>query len=438
MKYEAIVQDTLNTLKTLGADHAEVTLTESDDFEVSGYVNELGLVRSMENAVLRVTVIKDQKKASTVLNDFSNDSRMPALEALMTAVAVAEPDEAYTLSKISEPHQIAVGTLLTSDEAKTQSYKQLTQMTHEFVKTANEKFPKVLLSEFMMSYNYKNIMLKNTHGTELREQNGKFEVMSLFNATDANKSSSFNYAVTAPINLDKPFIENLYWLETLERNEKELDTVPFTGRLEKNVILTPSCFAELLSGIESLALTDSSFIQNFSKWQNALDQQVCDTKLTWKSEPLSPLVGSGYGITSDGYPAENVTVIDKGILKSFLLSDYAANKTGRKRAGNQGGIYIVDPGTTSFADMIASIDKGLLISRLSGGSPSPNGDFSGIAKNSFLIEKGQVTEAISEAMATFNLFELLADIDSLSSERYDSGSYNVPYLKSHKILVTGK
>ena len=38
--------------------------------------------------------------------------------------------------------------------------------------------------------------------------------------------------------------------------------------------------------------------------------------------------------------------------------------------------------------MVKNIDRGLLVTRFSGGSPSDNGDFSGIAKNSFYIQNG--------------------------------------------------
>ena len=37
------------------------------------------------------------------------------------------------------------------------------------------------------------------------------------------------------------------------------------------------------------------------------------------------------------------------------------------------------------------VERGVLLGRFSGGSPSPSGDFSGVAKNSFLIENIDAT-----------------------------------------------
>ena len=53
------------------------------------------------------------------------------------------------------------------------------------------------------------------------------------------------------------------------------------------------------------------------------------------------------------------------------------------------------------------IDKGALVNRLSMGSPAANGDFSGVIKNSFLIEDGGLSGALSETMISGNTINML-------------------------------
>ncbi|MBM7615881.1 TldD/PmbA family protein [Alkaliphilus hydrothermalis] len=438
MKYKGIIDETIAYLKGLGADEVEVKLSESDDFEVYGNAGVLDLVRSVENAVLNVTVLKDQKRANTVINDLSKENREKALVALMASVSTAEPDPAYDLSAVETPKHIVMGKKPEGEKEIEDIKTKLTQMTAEFVDSVKADFPAVMLVEMGTNYKMKTSVLKNTKGTELLEELYGYEVGAMFNAVDEEKSSSFNYVMSTPTGLDEPFLNNTYWRDTIGRNEKELNAEPFNGRLEGNVMFAPTVVAEFLSELEELALKDNAFIQDYSKWKNSIGEQVCDAKLTWHSAPLSDEVGGGYGITEDGFPVEDVTVIENGVLKSHLLSLYGANKSGRKRAGNQGGIFLVEPGTTSLEKMISGIDRGILISRLSGGQPSPNGDFSGVAKNSFLIENGKIAGAVSEAMATFNIFEVLKDIEALSIERHDAGFFKIPYLKSNRVLVTGK
>lgn len=435
MKYQPVVQETIRDLKSLGADQIEVRLIESNNFEVYGNAGVLNLVRSIENAVLHVTVIKDQKKAGIATNDLSESNRKIAFEALMEATSSAEPDEAYAFSRVSHPRTVRKGVKPVDTEERK---KKLVAATKAFVQTIQKDYPSIMLSEMGSNFIITKQHLCNTNGTELKEEKYGYKVAAFFNAADKEKSASFNYVFTEPVSIDKPVVDNLFWRETLSRNVLELNTTSFEGRIDGGVVFAPMVVADLLGEVENLALKDGSFIQGYSRWKDAIGERVCDDKLTWRCEPLSPLVGAGFGITEDGFPVENVTIIEKGVLKSHLLSLYGANKTDRSRAGNQGGLIWVDPGAQSFNDIIAGIERGILIGRLSGGTPSPNGDFSGIAKNSFLIEKGKVSFPITEAMATFNLFDLLKDIKALSLETHDAGMFNTPYLLTDSVVVTGK
>lgn len=441
LQYQHLVAETLDALKAMGADHAEVKLVESDDFEVYGTAGKLNLVRSIENVTLAVAVHKDQKCATTSMNDMSADSREAALKALMVSVAEAEPDSAYEFSQVAEPQILVIGPQPFDQdglECIDTLYSELSGQLAGFVTDTKREFPEIMLAEFGGQYNYRKILLHNTKGTQLLERRGAFEIFSLFNAVDESKSSSFNYAVTCPPKLGAPLIENPYWYESLSRNAQELNPVAFEGRLEGNVVFSPACFVDLLMAIEGLALCDNAFIKNFSKWKEMQGKLVCDPKLTWRCEPTAPHVGAGFGITSDGFPAQDTTVIEKGVLNTFMLSLYAANKTGQERSKNQGGLYWIEPGDQPLETMLSGIDRGIFISRISGGEPSPNGDYSGIAKNSFMIENGRITHAITEAMATMNIFEVMADMAGLSAETHNSGTFNAPYLHSHKVLVTGK
>ena len=63
------------------------------------------------------------------------------------------------------------------------------------------------------------------------------------------------------------------------------------------------------------------------------------------------------------------------------------------------------------------------------GHPAPNGDFSGVIKNSFLIEKGLAGPALSEVMVTGNMARMLRNVVAASRERIDTGSTVLPWLR---------
>ena len=99
---------------------------------------------------------------------------------------------------------------------------------------------------------------------------------------------------------------------------------------------------------------------------------------------------------------------------------------------------VMRPGDRSLEEIIASIEKGILVGRFSGGQPSTNGDFSGVAKNSFLIENGKITHAVSETMISGNLADMLQNVVAISRERVADGSSVLPYAAFDGITVSGK
>jgi PmbA protein len=159
--------------------------------------------------------------------------------------------------------------------------------------------------------------------------------------------------------------------------------------------------------------------------------------LTLRAAPLHPSIIAGERFTPDGYESQNTDIIRNGVLNSFALSLYGSRKTGKPRALNSafGNIEIL-PGEKSLQEMIKGIDKGILLNRFSGASPGPSGDVSGVAKNSFMIEKGVITGALKETMVSFNIIDILGKID-ISKELCSNGFAVMPWCCFEGITISG-
>lgn len=79
-----------------------------------------------------------------------------------------------------------------------------------------------------------------------------------------------------------------------------------------------------------------------------------------------------------------------------------------------------------------------MVGRFSGGAPGISGDFSGVAKNSFLIENGKITDAVSETMISGNLAEMLNSLVDISSDTVADGESVMPYAAFSGVTVSGK
>ena len=75
------------------------------------------------------------------------------------------------------------------------------------------------------------------------------------------------------------------------------------------------------------------------------------------------------------------------------------------------------------------VQRGAVVGRLSMGMPAANGNFSGVIKNSFLIEGGQAGAALSEVMISGNMTQMLRDVLAVSAERQVIGDTLLPWLR---------
>ena len=234
--------------------------------------------------------------------------------------------------------------------------------------------------------------------------------------------------------IDCGFIER-----DLDMVEKQLDPKSLEGKFTGPAVLAPYALSEIvLWTIMGNFVSDGCLIDGTSIWKEKLGEQVADSAFTMSFEPYNEDVVVRDYHTGEGYPTENFDLIRDGKLVSFALSQYGANKTGGKRAGNSGSNMTVKSGDRTLEKIISSIDKGILVMRFSGGSPAPSGEFSGVAKNSFLIENGKITSALTETMISGCVPDMLKQIRGISSDTLKDGNGSLPYIAFDGITISGK
>ncbi len=274
-------------------------------------------------------------------------------------------------------------------------------------------------------------MLFSTHG-------GSYEAMLMYSAHEGEKASSFFGGGVITDNLDKPFIACGSIETDLENVEKQIETESVEGKFEGTMVLMPGCAGELIGGMLMNFAGEQGLLSGTSPWKEKLGEPIADERLTVSIAPLDERIVCGERYTDEGFPAKNYDIIRNGRLEAFALGLYASNKLGLARAENDSYNMIVAPGDKPLSEIIASIDKGILVGRFSGGQPAPNGDFSGVAKNSFLIENGKIGPALSETMISGNFAEMLFRLRGISREQIQMGIAALPYLAVDGITISGK
>ncbi len=74
MEYNSLLKYCLDKMKEFGADKSQVTLVTTEKHELNTEANRIKLLRSTEDLNMSFTYIKDQKKASTSINNATEDA----------------------------------------------------------------------------------------------------------------------------------------------------------------------------------------------------------------------------------------------------------------------------------------------------------------------------------------------------------------------------
>jgi predicted Zn-dependent protease len=128
---------------------------------------------------------------------------------------------------------------------------------------------------------------------------------------------------------------------------------------------------------------------------NKIGQKVVDERVTLVSDPLDPRVPANT-VGGDGLPARRTTWIENGVVKNLAYDRYWAQRTGNEPTGTSGTLAM-SGGDSSLEDMIASTERGLLVTRfwyIRGVDPRTI-LFTGLTRDgTFLIENGRVTRPV--------------------------------------------
>lgn len=431
-KMNVLARDILKEAKAQGAEYAQCSVSESEkkEFNVDG--GRFSLMRTLYNRNVVITVLKDQRKGTVQINRFDEEAVKTAVADAIAAADSGKPDPAW---------EFADGPVEQSntDGAPECDMDRLFARTKELLETIKEKHPKILMEQMITEHNRWQAVYMTTNGVIYRDLAGSYSFSLMYSAHEGEKSTSFYGSDVTLKTLDKPVIDCGFIERDLDMVEKQLDPKPLEGKFTGPAILAPYALSEIvLWTIMGNFVSDGCLIDGTSIWKDKLGQQVADPSFTMSFEPYNEDVVVRDHHTGEGYPTENFDLIRDGKLVSFALSQYGANKTGGKRAGNGGLNITVKSGNKTLEEIISGIDKGILVMRFSGGSPAPSGEYSGVAKNSFLIENGKIAGALTETMISGCVPDMLKQIRGISSVTLKDGNGSLPYIAFDGITISGK
>ena len=422
----------LKEAETLGADQVQCFVRESkkEEFNVDG--GKFSLMRTLFDRDVSITVLKQQRKGAVQINRFDDEAVSAAVRQCVAASESAEPDAAWEFAE--GPAGAAW-----KDGAPECDREKLFERTQELLRDVNERHPKIIMEQMITYHDTVHTVYMNSRGVNYDRVSSSYSFDLMYSAHEGEKGSSFFGSNVTVTSLDQRVIDCGAIERELTAVERQIETEPLEGKFVGTAVLAPMALTEVVvSTILYNFVSDSSLIDRTSIWKDKLGEQVADGRLTLSFTPRAGFAAVGQRFSSEGYEAKDFDLIKDGRLVSYRLSQYGANKTGGRRAGNDSWNLSIPAGGKSLEEIISGIDRGIFVMRFSGGEPASSGEFSGVAKNSFLIENGKITVALKETMISGCVPDMLNRIRDISSDVTQDGTMSVPYIAFDGITISGQ
>ena len=201
----------------------------------------------------------------------------------------------------------------------------------------------------------------------------------------------------------------------------------------------------------------STFIQGFNSenvlrgrsiLHDKINTEITDSNLTIIDNPLLENAMGTSKCDGEGTASKKTTLVEDGVLKSFLYDIYTANKSGCESTSNgYRASYLTTPDVSpsnlelKFKNSIGldEIDSRIITTNVLGAhTANPiSGDFSVELSNAFTVENGEITDGVKKAMISGNIYELMKKCESIESEIKQKGPFIIPKIMLHDLKVIG-
>lgn len=434
-----IIESAINKAKSIGADHVDVTFSESETISANTRLAKLEkLVKANIMSVdMRVSVGNryasissdniEQLKEDSFIEKVVSSAKNSPKETLKIRADSAElcknfkqidicdknfsanPD--YFINKAKECEDIALKIKgITNSEGVEAGYSRTT-----FTLMRDDGF----YASYEKTINQISIVT-------LAEKDGNLE------RDYAYSTSIYNEDLRSSEEIAKEAAERT--LKRLGARKVKSCKVPVvfnrrTSRQLLNSMLDALSGASIARGVSFLK--DKLSQKVFAGCVNVIDKFAIQRGL--RSRPFD----------SDGLECHNTNIVTNGTINSFLLNTKYANKMNMKSTANASGWEGISPnnvcienGNKSFSDLIKEIKSGLYVTDVMGnGVNMVTGNYSQGAAG-FWIENGEIAYPVNEITVAGNFLEMFLHCDLASDLKLEFG-VDSPSIFFEEMVVGG-
>ena len=424
------VEQVLNLARELGATDAEASASFSSGLSVTVRMRDVETLEYHRDQGIGLTVYFGQRKGSASTSDLGNDALEESVRRACGLAKYAAEDDCAGLADADrlarsvpdldlchpwsiEPAQAIV--LATDCEAAA---------LDSDLRITNSEGATVGTSSGCSVYGNSNGFIE---GYRTSQHSLSCAVVA---SDNGQMERDYEYSVARdPMDLSDP---KEVGRQAAERTLRRLGSTKLETR--SSPVLYPARLARGLFGHFLGAISGGAQYRKATFLLDSLETPVFADLVSIDELPHLPKALASAPFDGDGVATHDRTLVDAGVVKGYVLGSYYARKLGMETTGNAGGIHnlVVSDTGQGFADLLAKMDRGFLVSELMGqGVNSMTGDYSRGAAG-FWVENGEIQYPVSEITVAGNLRDMFRNIVAIGNDRDCRGG-----IRTGSVLVDG-
>jgi PmbA protein len=443
----AIAEDTIRQAVAAGATDAECTISEGDEFSAGVRMGELETLKEAGSRAAGLRVLIGKKMGASYTSDLTPEGIRQMVRSAIDLAALTTEDPFSGLPDAEEFGSIKGDLKLFSNRTAELPTEERISLARRAEAAALAVDPRITNSEggsFDCSVGGR--VFANSRGFS-----GAYR-------------TSYCSISAVPVATQNGTMERDYWF-TIARDYSTLESPELVGRTaaarairrlgavkvdtqKVPVIFEPRIARTLLSNIFD-AIDGRSIYRKASFLAGKLGEKIASEKITVIDDGTIPGLFGTQPFDDEGIPTRRTPVIEKGVLKNYLLNTYTARKLGMKTTGNASrgitgnagighGNFFLEAGDKTPEEILASVKNGFYVTELLGSAVNTvTGDYSRGAAGMW-IRDGELAFPVSEVTIASTLQEMLNGVAAIGSDLEFRGSVSAPTIMLGEMTVAGR
>jgi len=438
-----LAESTVREARSLGADTAEVTVSDTREIEASARMNRVETLNDSSSSRITITLSVDHRKATVTSSELLLEGIRTLLTEALELCHFMNKDEFFGLPDTGELGYEESDLDIFDTAVAGMSTDRMIESALELERTACSLDGRIITDNASVSNGVYRQAFSNSLGfceafakticsigiscaAEEESRRGK---------NIGKKQSSYWFSMAT----------SLKGLESIEqvartavdRTIRKLGAVkPKT--CEVPVVFDPVTARAFISRLAT-AVNGGQIFRKASFLVDMKGKRIGSEHVNIQDDPLLLGRPGTRPFDLEGVRARGKVVAEKGILVNYLMDSYQARKLSERTTGNAGGAtnFYLAPGRSKPDSLIESIDEGLYLTSLIGpGANTATGDFSQGGQGLW-IEKGRLSHPVDEFTVTGTFQKMLNDIAMVADDIDWNQRIASPSFKVARMTISG-